>query len=67
MLRHSSFIGIHDLDEVHLESDTLTEELASLYGVDVGLVDLDVGVPKNSTVRVTIPVSYIYALILMAE
>ncbi|WP_143450361.1 hypothetical protein [Janthinobacterium sp. BJB446] len=39
-------LGIHDLDAVHLGSGTLTEELANLYGVDVGMVDFDVGVPK---------------------
>ncbi|MGK5056389.1 hypothetical protein ACQ4WY_05550 [Janthinobacterium sp. LB2P49] len=34
------------MDEVHLGSGTLTEELAGPYGVDVGMVDFDVGVPK---------------------
>ena len=39
-------LGIHDLDEVHLGSGRLTEELIGPYGVDVGMVDFDVGVPK---------------------
>ena len=39
-------LGIYDLDEVHLGSGTLTAELAGPYGVDVGMVDFDVGVPK---------------------
>jgi hypothetical protein len=38
-------LGIHDLDEVLLGDRSLTETLEGPYGVDVGLVQFDAGVP----------------------
>jgi hypothetical protein len=38
-------LGIHDLDEVVLGDSSLTDALEGPYGVDVGLVQFDVGVP----------------------
>ena len=38
-------MGIYDLDEVFLGERSLTEELDGPYGVDVGLVRVDGGMP----------------------
>jgi hypothetical protein len=38
-------LGIHDLDEVFLGESSLSEALEGPYGVDVGLIQFDVGVP----------------------
>jgi len=37
--------GIYELDEVHLDADTIADQLEGYYGVDAGLVQIDGGRP----------------------